>query len=112
MGMIQLSMFNEVLHEIVHKESVPSAWWKLESLYMTKSLASRLHLKQRLYMLRMNESMLVKHHMDEFTSIIMDLENADVKIDDEDQALLLLCFLSPSFKNFRETLVYGKDYFF
>ena len=107
--LIQLSVSNEVLHEIVHEESAASAWQKLESLYMMKSLASRRHLKQKLFMLRMSEGMPVKQHMDEFTSIIMDLENADVKIEDEDQALLLSCSLPPSFKNFRETLIYGKD---
>ena len=82
--MIQLSVSNEVLREIVHEESATSAWRKLESLYMTKSLASSLHLKQRLVMLRMNEGTPIKHHMDEFTSVIMNLDNVDVKIEDKD----------------------------
>ena len=110
--MIQLSVSNEVLCEIVDEESAASASQKLESLYMTKSLVSRLHLKQRLFMLRMNEGMSIKHHMNKFTSIIMDLDNADVKIDDEDQVLLLLCSLPPSFKNFRKTLIYRKRLYY
>ncbi|KAG8498873.1 hypothetical protein CXB51_005276 [Gossypium anomalum] len=36
-------------------------------------------------------------------------ENVEVHIDDEDQAMLLLCSLPPSYKSFRETLIYGRD---
>ena len=39
----------------------------------------------------------------------MDLENMYVKIEDEDQAFLLLCSLQSSYKNFRETLIYGRE---
>ncbi|KAG8500910.1 hypothetical protein CXB51_002999 [Gossypium anomalum] len=36
-------------------------------------------------------------------------KNVEVYIDDEDQAMLLLCSLPPSYKSFRETLIYGRD---
>ncbi|KAG8503762.1 hypothetical protein CXB51_001771 [Gossypium anomalum] len=36
-------------------------------------------------------------------------KNVEVHIDDEDQAMLLLCSLPPSYKSFRETLIYGRD---
>lgn len=52
----------------------------------------------------------IKSHLNKFNSILLDLENIDVKIEDEDQALLLLCSLPPSFKHFRKTLLYGRDY--
>ncbi|GJX80863.1 retrovirus-related pol polyprotein from transposon TNT 1-94 [Tanacetum coccineum] len=39
----------------------------------------------------------------------MDLKNAEVKIDDEDAALILLVSLSPSFENFVNSFVVGKD---
>lgn len=57
----------------------------------------------------MTEGTFIKSHLDEFDSISMDLENIGVKIEDEDQALLLLCSLPPSFKHFREILLYGID---
>lgn len=36
------------------------------------------------------------------------MENIDVNIDDEDQALLLLCALPRSHPHFKETLLYGR----
>ncbi|KAL5766374.1 hypothetical protein ACOSP7_016991 [Xanthoceras sorbifolium] len=51
----------------------------------------------------------VGYHINEFESLIMDLQNLDVKIDDEDQALLLLCSLPSSYRHLRETILYGKD---
>ncbi|KAG8477620.1 hypothetical protein CXB51_030679 [Gossypium anomalum] len=36
-------------------------------------------------------------------------ENVEVHIDDEDQAMLLLCSLPPSYKSFREILIYSTD---
>ncbi|PKI52746.1 hypothetical protein CRG98_026867 [Punica granatum] len=36
-------------------------------------------------------------------------ENAEVKIDDKHQALLLLYSLPPSYKTFEETPIYGRD---
>lgn len=79
------------------------------SLYMTKSLTNRLYLKQRLYTLRMRKSISLKVHLDEFNKITMDLKNIDVKIDDEHQAIIVLCSLPASYEHFITTLLYGKD---
>ncbi|MBA0668186.1 hypothetical protein Goklo_001132, partial [Gossypium klotzschianum] len=35
--------------------------------------------------------------------------NVEVQTDDEDQAMLLLYFLPPSYKSFRQTLIYGRE---
>ena len=40
-------------------------------------------------------------------SIINDLDKIEVKIEDEDQILLLLCFLLSSYKSFRKVIIYG-----
>ncbi|MFQ6651953.1 hypothetical protein Gotur_024063 [Gossypium turneri] len=46
-------------------------------------------------------------HISQFITLLNDLKNVEVQIDDEDQAMLLLCFLPPSYESFRETLIYG-----
>jgi hypothetical protein len=74
---------------------------------MTKSLANKLRRKGRLYTIRMSEGTSMQSHLNEFNSIIVDLESLDVKIDDEDKAILLVVSLSSSFKNFKEIMFYG-----
>lgn len=44
-----------------------------------------------------------------FNKLILDLENIEVSIDNEDQALLLLCSLPNSHDHFKETLLYRRD---
>ncbi|MFQ6652949.1 hypothetical protein Gotur_024588 [Gossypium turneri] len=48
-------------------------------------------------------------HISQFITLLNDLKNVEVHIDDEDQTMLLLCSLPRSYKSFRETLVYGRD---
>ena len=97
------------MKEILGERTAAGAWLKLESLYMTKSLTNRLRLKQRLYTLHMSEGISLKSHIGEFSSIVTELSKIDVHIDDEDQALLLLCSLPPSYKHFRDTMIYSRE---
>jgi len=106
---IQLCLTDEVLREVVEEEFAAGLWFKLESMYMMKSLMNRLYLKQQLYTLRMREGMSVKAHLDEFNKIIMNFKNIDIKIDDEDQAIIVLYCLSVSYEHFVTTLLYEKD---
>ncbi|PKI48038.1 hypothetical protein CRG98_031555 [Punica granatum] len=48
--------------------------------------------------------------MDLFNQIIIDLQNVEVEVDDEDQALLLLCSLPESYENLVDTMSYGCSY--
>ena len=54
---------------------------------MTKFLINHLYLKQALYSFKVQEDRTVKSQLDVFNKLILDLENIDVTIDDEDQAL-------------------------
>ncbi|GJY27089.1 retrovirus-related pol polyprotein from transposon TNT 1-94 [Tanacetum coccineum] len=83
---IQLFLTLEVLWEVIHETTTAGLWLKLEFLYMTKSLANKLRLKDRLYTFRMKPGTSVQDHLDEFNTILIDLENLDVDIDDEDKA--------------------------
>jgi len=49
--------------------------------------------------------MLLCDHLDDFNRIILDLENIDIKVDVEDQALILLCSLPDVFGNFVNSML-------
>jgi hypothetical protein len=104
---LQLSLFPDVLREVMNAKSAAELWNKLEELYMTKSLANKLRLKEHIYTIHMAEGTSIQSHLNEFNSIIVDLESFDVKIDDEDKAILLVVSLPPSFKHFKEIMLYG-----
>jgi len=90
-----------VLDAFSTEKTTSSLWERLQDHYL-KKLANQLILKQRLFLLRMHESTHIKSHIAEFSSIIIDLDKIEIKIEDEDQAFLLLYSLPFSYKNFKE----------
>ena len=106
---ILLSLDDHIITEVADQETAAELWLKLESLYMTKSLTNKLLLKQRLFSLRMQSGTPLRNHLENLNSILLDLRNLDVKIDDEDAALILLVSLPNSYGNFVESFVVGKD---
>nr|GEW84552.1 zinc finger, CCHC-type [Tanacetum cinerariifolium]GEW84556.1 zinc finger, CCHC-type [Tanacetum cinerariifolium] len=76
---------------------------------MTKSLANKLYLKNKLYTFYMPAGRKISEHIDEFCKFVLDLANIKVKFEDEDLALLLLTSLSASYEHFMDTLLYGHE---
>ena len=98
-SVILLFLGNEVLREVSEETTAVKVWERLEALYLKRSLANRLYLKKRSYSL----------HIDEFNKVILDLENIDIKVEKEDQAILLLSYLPKVYDHFLETLLHGKQ---
>ena len=76
---------------------------------MTNSLTNKLLLKQRLSTLRMQEGIEHCDHLDKLNSILLELRNIDVKVEDEDTTLILLVSLPNYFENFVQSFIVGKD---
>lgn len=71
-------------------------WGKRESLYLKKSLPNKLYLIRFIWR---------KGKTWESTSI----KNINIKIDEEDQAILLLSSLPNAYEHFMDTILYGKQ---
>ena len=76
---------------------------------MSKDLTSKMHVKIKLFTHKLQEGGSVMNHLSIFKEIVADLVSMEVKYDDEDLALLLLCSLPTSFANFRDTTLLSRD---
>ena len=106
---IILSLFYQVLRKTSHEKTVAGVWKKLEELYRTRALPNRIYLREHLYGFKIEESKPIDDALDEFNKLVLDLESLDIKVEDEDKAIILLNSLPKSLKHFKETLKYGKD---
>ena len=77
---------------------------------MMKSLANKIQLKKMLYTFRMTEGTPIQKHLNDFNSIVVDLESLDVKIEDDKKAILLVVSLPPSYKHFKKIMLYSNSY--
>ena len=103
-----LNLTDRVLREVSKEETAAGVWSKLESLYMTKSLANRLHLKQKLLTFKITDGKSVAEQLEEFSKCIDDLESIDEEIKDEDKALMLLNALPKSYEHFKDAMLLGR----
>ena len=91
---IRLCLVDDVLFNIVEEKSATSLWSKLESIYMTNSVTNKTYLKKQLYGMRVKEGMKITYHLNVFNTLICQLTSMDVKIDDEDEAINFLMYLT------------------
>ena len=62
-----------------------------------------------LYSFKMVEGKSIEDQTDEFNKITDDLENVDVKMEEEDQAVILLSALPKSYEHFVGAMLYGRE---
>nr|GEW23800.1 retrotransposon protein, putative, Ty1-copia subclass [Tanacetum cinerariifolium] len=63
--------------EVTGETTAVGVWSKLETLYMTKSLANKLYLEKKLYTFYIPVGQKISKHIDEFNKIVLDLENTE-----------------------------------
>uniref|UniRef100_A0A2N9HC61 Integrase catalytic domain-containing protein n=1 Tax=Fagus sylvatica TaxID=28930 RepID=A0A2N9HC61_FAGSY len=106
---IRLLLADEVMYDVMEENSTAGIWLNLGKRYMSKSLTNKLHLKQKLYGLKMTEGADLRQHINTFKQIISDILRIDIKFEDEDKAMMLLTSLPASYEHLVTTLLYGKE---
>jgi len=98
---------------VLHETSARQPREILEKKYLMKSVESRLQLKRRLYCFQMKRGFSINEHMNSYTKLLIDLVNVDMKIDEEDKAVILLN--SPpeeEYETFILTLINGRKFLY
>ncbi|KAG8499283.1 hypothetical protein CXB51_005781 [Gossypium anomalum] len=106
---LHLHLSNEILQDVMKEKIVTALWKRLEQICMSKTLTSKLHMKQRLYAHRLEKGASVHEHLTVFKEILSNLEAMEVQYDKEDLGLILLCSLPPSYSTFRDTILYSRE---
>ncbi|KAK5832713.1 hypothetical protein PVK06_016516 [Gossypium arboreum] len=106
---LYLHLSNEILQDVMKEKTAAALWKRLEQICMSKTLTSKLHMKQRLYAHRLEEGASVHEHLTVFKEILSNLEAMEVQYDKEDLGLILLCSLPPSYSTFRDTILYSRE---
>ena len=57
---------------------------------MKRYLVNQLYLEKKLYTLHMEDGKDIRKHLDDFNKVMLDLTNIGVKIEEEDQYIILL----------------------
>lgn len=73
-GALILILGDKVPREVSKEKYASAICTKLENLYMTKSLANMLYLKQKLYFFQLTGGRSLEDHLDDINKIIMDLK--------------------------------------
>ena len=104
---IWLAFAPEIKHNVL-KEAISKALWKkLENTYASK-LLTNLCFKMKLYQLKMAMRGDFHDQINKFSQLVSQLLNANDKLSDEEQVLLLLASLPRSFKALVQTLLVGR----
>ncbi|KAG8482734.1 hypothetical protein CXB51_024185 [Gossypium anomalum] len=106
---LHLHLSNEILQDVMKEKTAAALWKRLEQICMSKTLTSKLHMKQRLYAHRLEEGASIYKHLTVFKEILSNFEAMEVQYDKEDLGLILLCSLLPSYTTFRDTILYSRE---
>ncbi|XP_075075017.1 beta-galactosidase 17 isoform X2 [Nicotiana tabacum] len=108
---IQLSLAPNVLCEVSTgtEETAKQLWEKLEGLYQDRSVTTRMLLQRRLHTFKMGSGNSLQDHLDAFNKLVMDLQIAGIKKEEETLACALLFSLTSGYRDIENSMMYSKE---
>jgi len=111
-GLIRSCLTLDIKYHVLYEISARQLWEILEKKYLTKNIEPPLQLKSRLYGFQLKREIYIDEHMNNYIKLLTDLVNVDVKIEEEDNSLILLNSLpDEEYETFTLTLINGKQAF-
>lgn len=109
-SLIRLPLVKDILFHVSEDETTKNVWSKLQSMYLSKSLTNKLVVKQKLFMLRMNEGTELEAHLNYVKKVIYEMMvDKDFNLKEKDLCLILLYSLPKSYETVVATLLWGRD---
>ena len=96
LGVIRLSLFRSITHNVVKNTTTANLMNALSSMYEKPLANNKVHLMKKLFNLKMAKNALVAQHLNEFNTITNQLSSVEIDFDDEICALIILASLPNS----------------
>ena len=106
---IQLAIAPEIKYHYLKQTDPGELLEKLQMVYASKSLTKKLCLRWEMYQLMKDKDTTIQDHINAFNKLVCQLLNADEKLTDEEQALLLLTSLPKEYRNIVQKLLIVRD---
>ena len=97
-GTLILNISDNIIRQVLEEETAHKVWKKLESLYATKDLPNKICLRGKIFTYKMDSSKTLTENLDEFKKIVSNFKSLEDKLDDENEAFVLLNFLPKATK--------------
>ena len=96
---IHLCLSDLILLNVSREVSAKKPWEKLVNLYQSKSLVTKLFLRKKLYHIRMEDGKFMIEHLNAFNTLVSQLIFVDIKMEEEENCITLLCYILNSWDN-------------
>ncbi|KAL5129021.1 Retrovirus-related Pol polyprotein from transposon TNT 1-94 [Glycine soja] len=106
---IKLTLAKNVAFNIINEKTTTSLMKTLSDMYEKPSATNKVYLMRRLFNLKIGEGISVTDHINEFNTILAQLESIQIKFEDEVKALILLSSLPDISSSTRENTLKLND---
>ncbi|KAA0060586.1 putative gag protein [Cucumis melo var. makuwa] len=97
-GTIVLYLSDNVLTEIIDKETTYEIWVKLEEMYLTRDLSNRAYLGEKFFTYNMDSNESLTDTLSEFKKLSTEFQSLGDQIDEENETFFLLNSLSDEYR--------------